>query len=177
MWGIFYLEENTSTRSIPAKSISERTNFHPAVVNIVRTSRPAPSPISRYILPPRVIHLRAFFAIAIYAANPLSSAYSAIFGSCDAPISTRVSPRAIYGGFDTIMSNRGWRIMFCFVKSPIFTETLSVTFKSRTFFRATRAAPHDFSIAKTCAFGMFFANATAMHPVPVPRSRICTPLL
>ncbi len=88
------------------RSVSERTKSQPFEMNVVFISVPWSMPISRNSLPSFFIHFFAFFAIAWYAASPLFVAYNAILGSWVAPMSTRGSLWAIYGGFETIISNR-----------------------------------------------------------------------
>lgn len=154
------------------RSYSLRMNFQPLRIKISLISAPWLMPISKYILPPLVNHMGAFFAIDLYAANPLSGAYRAIFGSCVAPMSTRLSLCAIYGGFETIISNvwlklYGWskdvRIVFiCFDNCNVWM-----------FLRATRRARRDLSTATPVAPSRFFINAQMMQPVPVPKSSIC----
>lgn len=96
---------NTNTRSMPEKSDSVRIKFHPCFINMFFTSSPMSIPISRYILPCGLSQCVAFLAIDSYAAKPLFFAYNANFGSCVAASFTRLSPYAIYGGFDTMISN------------------------------------------------------------------------
>ena len=156
---------------MPAKSDCVRTRFHPCFINIFFTSVPMSMPISRYILPLGVIQCFAFFAMDSYAARPLLFAYNAMSGSWVAASFTRVSVRAIYGGFDTIISNVwpklcGRQNVVCIVF--ILLHKLCV----RMFRRATRNARYDLSIAVPCALDMFLHNAQIMHPVPVPRSKI-----
>ena len=154
---------------MPARSDSERDRLQPWCKKIFFILVPWSMPISRYSLPYGFIHLWAFFAIDLYAPRPLSFAYSAIFGSWVAALFTRGSFCAIYGGFETIMSNFlpkscGWSNVACFVF--IFASSPSVFM----LWRATCSARCDLSMASPPEFAMFFTSAQIMQPVPVPRS-------
>lgn len=128
-------------------------------------------PISRYMLPRGFIHLRAFFAISRYAPKPSGSAYRAFLGSCMAPLLTRVSPRAMYGGLDTIISKRS-DTAFARLKDLCIIFMRSFNPSACTLRRATRTAPRDMSSPIPVAPGIFFTSAAIIHPDPVPKSRI-----
>ncbi len=156
---------------MPAKSYALRNRFQPFCIKISLMSAPWSAPISKYSLPSDDIQFFACLAIAWYAANPLFCAYNAILGSCFAPASTRVSSFAIYGGLDTIISNkvsylRGVEKLAC------FNFILSPSPNVRTLRRATRSARRDLSIPIPDAFGMFFTKEQIIHPVPVPKSNM-----
>ena len=108
-------------------------------------------PISRYILPSLVIHDFAFLAIDSYAANPLFFAYRAIAGSCVAASFTRLSLYAIYGGFDTIISNGLSNCIFA-LKSARRVCMRSVKLCVLILWRAIRNARLDLSIAMPVVF-------------------------
>ena len=162
---------NISTRSMPDKSFSVRCKFQPLDIKMFFISIPWSIPISRYNLPFCFSHRDAFFAMDLYALSPLSSAYKAMAGSKVAPRLTRSSLGAIYGGFDTIISNFVPKSPIC-SKVACFVLILSVRFKVRILRFATRRARLDLSIAIPDAPWMFLTNAHIIQPVPVPRSSI-----
>lgn len=140
-------------------------------MNMFFMSVPMSTPISRYILPYGFSQCVAFLAIDSYACNPLFFAYNANLGSWVAASFTRLSPCAIYGGFDTMISNVSPKL--CGRSNVVRTVFIfSVNWCARMFLRATRRARCDLSIAVPCASGIFLHNAQIMHPVPVPRSKI-----